>query len=233
MSAPPGPAFLHWENSSATEEAAQKLEKLPDWVATERSASERAQRIRKYVEILREKAVASSPREATRFMVTSADTNERTTGVIFMGAMDDLAGVGEVITETKHADTWDWAVTVVRHWLGRRPGQDQILYQRLLDRRGYKPAQAASVMQLLHSFGDAELAQPDLYTTLVVYLGSDVLGIRGLAHWHLVRLVPEGKAINFNPLDPKDKRDQAREEWKKLVDDLIDKGKLPPRPEAK
>jgi hypothetical protein len=233
MSAPPGPAYLHWENSGAAEEAAQKLEKLPDWVATERSGSERAQRIRKYVEILREKAVASSPREATRAMVKSNDTNERATGIIFMGAMDDLEGVGEVINETKYADTWDRAVVVVRHWLGRRPGQDQILYQRMLDRRGLKPAQAASVMQLLHSFGDAELAQPDLYTTLVKYLDSDVLGVRGLAHWHLVRLVPEGKTIGYNPLDPKDKRDKDREQWTKLVDDLIEKGKLPPKHGAK
>jgi len=230
MSAPPGPALLHWDNHGASEEAPQKLEKLPDWVATEQSESERAQRIKNTVEKLRQQVVQSSPREAARTFVNSEDPNERATGVIFLGALDDLEGLGEVINETKYPDAWDRAVVVVRHWLGRCPSQDQLLYRRLIDKRGLKPVEAAGVMQLLHSFGDAELAQPELYTTLVKYLDHEVLGIRGLAHWHLIRLVPAGKAIGYNPLDPKDKRDQAREQWKKLVEDLIAKGELPPKP---
>jgi hypothetical protein len=233
LSEPPGPALMHWDNSGATEEAPQKLEKLPDWAATEQSDSERAQRIKKYIEKLRQRVVESSPREATRAFVKSEDPNERATGVIIMGALDDLEGLGEVITGTKYPDAWDRAVVVVRHWLGRRPGQDQILYQRLLDKRGLKPAQAAGVLQLLHSFGDEELAQPEVYTMLVRFLDNEVLGIRGLAYWHLVRLVPAGKKFNYNPLDPKDKRDKARGEWKKLIDDMLDKGELPPKQPAK
>jgi hypothetical protein len=85
----------------------------------------------------------------------------------------------------------------------------------------------------LHSFGEAELAQPELYTTLVRYLDNDSLGIRGLAHWHLVRLVPAGKQIEFNPLDPKEQRDKARAQWKKLIDEKIAKGELPPKHAAK
>lgn len=233
MSAPPGPALLHWDNSGESEEAPQRLEKLPDWVATEQSESERAQRIKSTVEKLRQQIVKSSPREAARRFVASEDPNERATGVIFMGALDDLEGLGQVITETKHRDAWDRAVVVVRHWLGRCPGQDQILYQRLLDKRGLKPAQAAGVMQLLHSFGDAELAQPELYTTLVKYLDSDVLGIRGLAYWHLVRLVPAGKDIEYCPCEPKDKRDKGRDRWKTLIDDLLAKRELPPKQPVK
>lgn len=233
LSAPPGPALLHWDNRGTPEEAPQKLEKLPDWAATEESDSERVQRIKKTVERLRQEVVKSSPRKAARTFVKSEDPNERATGVIFMGALDDLEGLGEVFTETKYPDVWDRAVIVVRHWLGRRPGQDQILYQRLLDKRGFKPAQAAGVMQLLHSFGEAERAQPELYTTLVRYLDNDVLGIRGLAHWHLVRLVPAGKEIGYNPLDPKEQRDKARAQWKKLIEEKIAKGELPPKPQAK
>lgn len=233
MSAPPGPALLHWENHGGPEESCQKLDELPKWAATEQSESERAQRIKNTVEKLRQKIVASSPREATHAFVQSGDPNERATGVITMAALDDLEGLGEVITETKYPDTWDRAVVVVRHWLGRRPGQDQILYQRLIDKRGYKPAQAAGIMQLLHSFGDEQLAQPELYTTLAKFLRNDNLGIRGLAHWHLVRLVPAGKNIDFKPLDPKEQRDKAAEQWKKLIDELIAKGELPPKEPAK
>ncbi|HTU20318.1 MAG TPA: hypothetical protein VMG10_19800 [Gemmataceae bacterium] len=233
MSAPPGPAFLHWDNSGEPEEAPQKLEKLPDWVATEQADSELAQRIKKYIERFRRQIVKSSLREAVRAFVTSEDPYERRVGVITLGALDNLEGLGEVINGTKYPDAWDLAVVVTRHWLGRCPGQDQILYQRLLDKRGLKPVQAAGILQLLHSFGDADLAQPELYKMLVKFLDNDVLGIRGLAHWHLVRLVPAGKKIGFNPLDPKDKRDKARDQWKKLIDDMLSKRELPPKPSAK
>jgi hypothetical protein len=232
MSAPPGPALFHWDNSGSSEEAPQRLDKLPDWAATEESDNEHAQRLKKNIEKLRQKVLQSSPREAARAFAKSDDAGERRAGVVSLGALDDLEGLSEVFTATKYPDAWDLAVVVVRHWMGRKPGQDQINYQFLLTKRRYTPAQAAGVMQLLHSFGEAELAQPELYTTLVRYLDNDVLGIRGLAHWHLVRLVPAGKDINYNPLDPKDQRDKARAQWKKLIDDLIAKGELPPKSSA-
>ncbi|MGH7224693.1 MAG: hypothetical protein ACRELF_15835, partial [Gemmataceae bacterium] len=228
LSAPPGPALLHWDNNGELEESPRKLEKLPDWTRMEHRS-----RIEKCVEKLRRQVLKSSPRESVRAFVKSKDPNERTLGVVLLGALDDLEGLGEVLTATTYADTWDHAVVVARHWLGRCPGQDQILYRHLLDQRGLKPAQAASILQLLHSFGEAELAQPEQYTTLVKFLDNNVLGIRGLAHWHLVRLVPTGKKFAFNPLDPKDQRDKARAQWKKLIDDLIAKHELPPKPPAK
>lgn len=232
MSAPPGPALLHWSNSGAADEAPRKLDKLPDWADAEDSTSDRAERIKKVIEEFRRECVKSSPNTATRLWVRSEDPNHRATAVILMGAMDDMDGVGAVLTGTKYPDAWDRAVVVVRHWLGRCACQDQIVYKRLLERRGLKPAQAAGILQLLHSFGEEELAQPELYAMLVKFLDNEELGIRGLAFWHLVRLVPAGAKFDYNPLDPKEKRDQARAQWKKLIDDMISKKELPPKDAA-
>jgi hypothetical protein len=229
MSAPPGPALLHWDNAGDSEEAPQKLEKLPAWAATEASTSERAMRIKKVIEELRQEVAKSSPRAALEKFVNSEDRNHRATGVIFMGATDDLEGLSKVFTATKYPDAWDWAVVVVRQWIGRGPGQDQVIYKFLLDQRKMTPAQAKTIMQLMHSFGDTDLAQPELYKMLVRFLDHDRLGIRGLSHWHLVRLVPAGKEFKFNPLDPKDQRDKARDQWKKLIDEMLKKGELPPK----
>jgi hypothetical protein len=229
MSAPPGPALLHWDNTREVDEAPRRLDKLPKWADTDESTSERAERIKKVIEEFRRECVKTSPLTATRLWVRSEDPNHRATGVIFMGAMDDMEGVGAVLTGTKYPDTWDRAVVVVRHWLGRCACQDQIVYKRLLEKRGLKPAQAAGILQLLHSFGDEELAQPELYRMLVKFLDSEQLGIRGLAHWHLVRLVPAGEKIDYKPLDPQDKRDKAREQWKKMIEDMISNKELPPR----
>jgi hypothetical protein len=153
LSAPPGPALIHWDNSGDRPEAPQKLDTLPEW-ASEKFTSERAQQIEKALEAFRRAAVKSSPRQALRDFVASDDADKRSVAIITMGAMDDLEGLGEVLTATRYRDAWDRAVVVLRHWLGRGPGQDQFLYRYLIEKRDIKPAQAATILQLLHSFDD-------------------------------------------------------------------------------
>jgi hypothetical protein len=232
MSAPPGPALLHWDNSATVDEAPQKLNVLPEWADTDESTSERALRIKKVIEDFRQAAAKKPIEQALEEFVTSDNPNHRATGVIYMGATDNLDGLAKVLATTKYLDAWDRAVVVIRHWIGRCPGQDQIIYRGLIEKRGYTPAHAETIMQLLHSFGDEDLAQPELYKMLVRFLDQESLGIRGLAYWHLSRLVPAGKEFGYNPLDPKEKRDKARAQWKKLVEDLLARGKLAPRPET-
>jgi hypothetical protein len=72
-------------------------------------------------------------------------------------------------------------------------------------------------LQLLHSFGESDLALPETYQTLIDYLNHDVLAIRGLAHWHLYRLVPEGRKIDYDPLAPKNVRAAAIKKWKEVL----------------
>ena len=61
---------------------------------------------------------------------------------------------------------------------------------------------------------------------LINLLGSDKRFIRGLAYWHLSRLVPEGKKLGYDPFAPQEARDAAEKKWK----ELIPAGKLPPPP---
>lgn len=233
MSAPPGPAILHWDNSGQTEESPEKLDELPAWANEKESTSERAQMVRKVLEDFRSEVLKTSLEKAANTFSTSEDANHRALAVIVMGATDDASGLYKVFTETKHPDTWDRAVVVLRNWLGRGPGQDQILYRRMIEIRKLSPARAQTILQLLHSFGDDDLAQPEPYKMLVRYLDHEGFAIRGLAHWHLVRLVPAGKNIEFNPLAPKPERDKASAEWKKLIDNMLDKGELPLKPNRK
>jgi hypothetical protein len=80
-----------------------------------------------------------------------------------------------------------------------------------------KPVHAETVVQLLHSFDEHALQSPETYETLITYLDHERLGVRGLAYWHLRRLVPEGEKFGYNPLDDKEKREKAIEQWKKLI----------------
>jgi hypothetical protein len=134
-----------------------------------------------------------------------------------MGALDQLPHLGKALRETKHLDVWENGVVALRHWIGRGPGQDQILYKGLMEKANYTPHNAEAVLQLLHSFGDPDLARPETYQALIDFLDHDLLAIRGLAYWHLYRLVPAGRELGYNPLAAKPQRDEAAKKWQQLV----------------
>lgn len=227
MWAPPGPALLHWDNSGQAEEVPERLDALPAWANEKESTSERAKSIRKLLEEFRTQVLKTSLRQAVETFSTSEDAQHRALAVIVMGATDDGDGMYKVLTETKYPDTWDRAVVVVRNLLGRKPGMDQLLYKRMVEHRKIPPTQASTILELLHSFGDDDLAQPEPFRMLVHYLDHDSFAIRGLANWHLIRLVPAGQKFAFNPLAPKKERDKARDQWKSLIEGLLAKGDLP------
>jgi hypothetical protein len=102
------------------------------------------------------------------------------------------------------------------------------LYQALLQKQ-IPPREAEGLLQLLHSFGDEDLARPETYHVLINYLGSERTALRELAYWHLFRLVPAGRKIGYEPLAPKAQRDAAIKEWRKL----IPPGEMPPKPTEK
>jgi hypothetical protein len=231
MKAPPGPAQLHWCNEVGGE-SPEPLAALPPWADAQRRNTEQAKLLKAAMDKFRKLAVEKSLPAALDEFLASDQSAERAMAIIFLGATDNLEGLRKVFHDPKQHEMWDTAVIVLRHWIGRGPGQDQKLYQGLTTIGRYTPAHAATIMQLLHSFGETDLARPELYEMLVRYMGHDALGIRGLAHWHLSRLVPEGRQIGFDPLAPKEQREKARAEWKQLVEKEIAAGELPRQPNS-
>jgi uncharacterized protein (TIGR03000 family) len=228
LKAPPGPALLITDGFAGVAPERHHLEQLPAW-ATGGTESERAKKIKanlaKFRDLFRKQPIG----EVLGQMVNAEDESVRRNAVNLMGALDDLPRLAQALANSKHADVWENGVLALRHWIGRGPGQDLKLYNGMIATGKYTPAQAAIVMNLLHSFGDDDLAQPDTYEVLINYLDNDNLAIRGLAYWHLSRLVPEGKKFGYNPLAPKEERARAVKEWR----NLIPEGKMPPKPGAK
>jgi hypothetical protein len=231
LHAPPGPAQMMWDNVSGLDSTPERVDKVPGWAGPNRDPAQQAklEKIQEMVRKLSEEAASKPLDTVIDGFLQSDDPAYRRAAVIVLGAMDDLQGLSRVLSETKHPDVWDNAILVFRHWIGRGPGQDQVLYKALVETRHYTPVQAETVLQFLHSFSDADKARPELYEMLIDYLDNEKLGIRGLAHWHLIRLVPAGKKIPYDPLAPKEERQKAREQWKQLVP----AGKLPPKEKGK
>jgi hypothetical protein len=228
LTAPPGPAMVEWDSVTGQDESPQRLEKPPPWAAADADESPEAQRKKALIERFRKAVVATSLDDAVEQLLNSEDVHDRTAAVYVLTALDNLKRLGQALREAKHSDIWENGVLALRHWIGRKPGQDQLLYQKLIEVAKYKPVHAETVVQLLHSFGDVELAQPETYQTLIDYLDHDMLFIRGLAYWHLYRLAPDGREFGYNPLESKEARQAAIQKWRKLVP----AGKIPPRPKA-
>jgi hypothetical protein len=225
MKAPPGVALFISDNiDHENPEPPQYLEKLPNW-AQEGNLSELMKKRKEALTRFR-KAVQEKPLgDVLDQFVKSDDPYDRRAAIVIMGATDDLDRLANSLFDAKHPDVWDNAVITLRHWIGRCPCQDQKLFDGLVEKRKYKPAQAEAVLTLLHSFSDEDLADPATFELLMDYMESDKMGLRGLAYWHLKRLVPQGLKFNYDPLESEEKRKAALAEWRKL----IPSGKLPPK----
>lgn len=225
LSAPPGPALMEWDSVTGHDETPQHLKELPAWAtATDEDTPETRKKKavrQQFSQLLTTKSVDVVLDE----LLDSKDPAERRLAVFAMGALDDLPRLGKALSQSKHPDVWDNGVLALRHWLGRGPGQDQKLYQGLMEKFNYTPVQAETVLQLLHSFSDEDLAQPETYQTLIDYLDHDKLAIRGLAYWHLSRLAPAGRKLGYSPHDSKEERQAAVKKWR----NLLPPGKVPSR----
>ncbi len=228
MSAPPGLAFIEWDSVTGMDDSPQRLEKLPPWVLppTDEAGKAFAAKVEDVVGRFADEARTKSLDAAEDAFLASDNPLDRRLAVVALVATDQLQRLGKVLKDSDRPDVWDHAVLALRHWIGRAPGQDQRLYQGLIDSKVFTPREAETILELLHDFGDDDLARPVTYEELINLLGSDKRFIRGLAYWHLSRLVPEGKAFGYDPFGPQDARDAAVKKWK----ELIPAGKLPPPP---
>jgi hypothetical protein len=223
MNAPPGPAMIEWDSVYGGDPSPRRLDKVPAWAVSE-GESVQTKRRRALLDQFRQTILKTSIEGAIDEFLSSNDSARRRMAINFMGATDDLGRLAATISNADHADVREWGVLALRHWIGRGPGQDQKLFEKLLKMKGYTPVDAETCMELLHSFGEAEVARPELYETLIDYLGHEKLAIRDLAYWHLVRLAPAGAPINYDPQAAEGSRDLAIARWRKL----IPPGRMPP-----
>jgi hypothetical protein len=224
LQAPPGKAFVHWDNLGLLE--AKTLDKLPEDLVKPLTADEKKmlQTINGHVKLLDQKSV----RQGLGKLLASDDARGRRIGVVVAGAMDDLPRLTAALTDRKNDEVRDQAVKVLRNWLGRGPGQAERLFAELTGPGKYTRIDAGTVLFLLFGPDEKQLALPAFYDVLIAMLNHDKVAIRELAHWHLQRLVPSGSKIGYDPAAPAEAREKAQAQWRKL----IPPGKVPPETKA-
>ena len=243
LQAPPGPASIRWDNRGPGVQGPIPMQEIPPWWEKNppvlrrwadlppREQSERKKAFEDMQQSLDELSgrLFDKPIKVLDEELDATKPKRRELAVFCLGAVDDLPRLLDALRHEK-VDVRDAAVMALRHWLGRRPGQDKLLRQALAD-KNYTTTSADTILQLLHTFSAEDRAKKQTYEALIEYLGDERIGpeIRHLAHWHLSRLSPEGRKIPYNAVGgSQQERQDAYEQWKKLLAD----GKLPPRPPA-
>jgi hypothetical protein len=107
------------------------------------------------------------------------------------------------------------SMTAIHNWISRGGDNQQRLFLAL--EKKYSTATAEIILHLLNGFSQAQLQTPEVYASLIGYLKHPDLLVRELAHHQLLLLVPQAKAIAYDPAGARSQRNLAVEEWKKLI----------------
>jgi hypothetical protein len=223
LNAPPGASVLVWD-SLVREPQVQRLEELPpEFIAMK----EKDVTLMAEVNAWAARLAVESPALALKEGAASKIALVRTAAVNAMGALDELPMLFLTMSSSPHADTRDQAVLALRHWLGRAPGQTAKL-DAGLKKAGLTEVQSRTVLHLLCGFSAEERQEPATYDVLLSSLKHSRPAVRQLAHWHLVRLAPDGKSIPFDALGSDAELQRSHDQWRAL----IPTGKLPPPPRS-
>lgn len=231
LSAPPGMAYIQWDSVVATPLGPFTLEKLPAWAKPGAEPVPEARALAAAARRYEERLKSDSPgdvlvqmlAEAGKIRETEQANAVREFTLMSLTALDALVPVVEALADAHSAQARAVAVLALRHWIGSAAGNDLRLYHLLIERLDYRPAQAETVLQLLHSPYAAD--NPETYELLIAYLMHRSLAVRELAIWHLTRLVPAGRDLGYDPTASEGERQRCFRAWKRLVPD----GKLPQR----
>src|SRR5262249_21315856 len=136
------------------------------------------------------------PSAAAADLLKSDDALSRRVAVTTFGAVGDLSHLLAALGDS-HADARDQSILVLRAWMGQAPGHLKSLRAAMLKHK-YTLPELKETMHLLIGFDESERDRPAVYELLINLLDSKHLGVRELAHWHLVRLAPAGRDIAFD-----------------------------------
>jgi hypothetical protein len=223
----PAPSRYVWDSVHGPSHRVEALQQLPEWA--KRFGSQPLQpRAQQALDNLSRSLSGKDVDVALASTLEAPDQASRIVAVFCLGAVDDLSGVLNALSDTKYPEVRGTASFVLKYILNLK-ADNQAQLKLAMDRKGFSAEQAEIVVQLLRPFPVTDINQPATYEALIAYLSNDKLAIRELAYDKLEMLAPvEAKEVPFDPAWDNDRREKAAREWKRRIPD----GKLPARPTA-
>lgn len=222
LKAPPGPALLRFD-SAFHEVDVQHLDKLPPW------AVPTADDLKIYARLNDAAKSLGGDNASAAFLklLFSEDPLDRKVGLTAVGALGNPGPLFVALQQSKHADTRQFAIQVIRNWLGHDAGQLKKL-EDASQKLGMTKTNTESLLHLLLGFDSEERQQPGTYQLLIEGLNHSKLLVRELSYWHLARMAPAGRGIAYDPAGTPEQIQAAVRQWR----ELIPPGQLPPAPKS-
>ncbi|HEV2947183.1 MAG TPA: hypothetical protein VGX70_07390 [Gemmataceae bacterium] len=217
---PPGPAMFSWNNVGPISRRPQDLKQLPTWAAEvldTPGGKPKADPVPEALTGLQQKLLgAASVPSALKDSLNHPDISTRVLAIYCLGAIEELDAVLDAFgNERQFREVRLASMTAIRNWISRGADNQQRLFLAL--EKKYSSATGEVILHLWNGFSEAQLQTPEVYASLIGYLKHPDLPVRELAHHQLILVVPEGKAITYDPAGARGQRDLAVEEWKKLI----------------
>jgi len=220
LKAPPGPALLRFD-SAFHDVHVQHLDKLPEW------AVPTADNLKAYARINDAAKNLGGANASAAFLklLFSEDPIDRKVGLTAVGALGNPGPLFVALQQSKHADTRQFAIQVIRNWLGHDAGQLKKL-EAASEKLGMTKTNTESLLHLLLGFDGEERQQPGTYQLLIEGLHHSKMLVRELSYWHLVRMAPAGRGIAYDPAGTPEQIRAGVGQWR----ELIPPGQMPPAP---
>jgi hypothetical protein len=227
LTAPPGPAELTWDNkgpgvSQPVEFAAAPLA----WSKSPIKLGDRQRDVEAAQKALLQRLGAKDKDIGVAVAELAGDNPARTAkplSVLCQAALGQFSSMVDALEDPSSSEMRYAAAAALAHFVAAKPGNDQLVYNQLKDRKGDQGAD--QILALLHGFSDAQLNEPRTYERLIDALKSNDTSLRSLAGWRLRLADPEGAdRIKFGATDPEPAREKAVGEWQRR----IPPGGLPP-----
>jgi hypothetical protein len=217
---PPGPALFSWNNVGPISRRPQDIKQLPSWAAQvldTPGGKPKADPAPEALTSLQRRLVgAASVPSVLKDTLNNPDISTRVQAIYCLGAIDELDAVLDALgNERQFREVRLASMTAIHNWISRGADNQQRLFLAL--EKKYSSATGEVILHLLNGFSEAQLQTPEVYASLIGYLKHSDLPVRELAHHQLLLLVPEGKAIAYDPAGARGQRNLAVEEWKKLI----------------
>src|SRR5262249_41830027 len=119
LTAPPGPALVNWDSVSNKIAVSHLEKRLPTILPTGPEEEKYYKEVCARADRLNKEPIDKLLKE---YRASVKDKEPRAAAVVY-GAIDDLPNLLDCLADKKNADLRDYAVTVLRNWIGRGPGQ--------------------------------------------------------------------------------------------------------------
>jgi len=213
-----GPVLFHWTSRSGLQ-GPLAVRKMPEWASMSKIGAEELAFLKAAEKIRRASEKNSN---AWQELLKSKEAIDRVAAVYHAAALDRVGAIVDTLNSDPNSKVRQAAITALRVYSSNGSDSLENLQKALIEHK-FKPGQAAIFLHLMSGFTPGERNRPEIYESLISYLGHDLQAIRQLAGEQLAILVPAGKDIAYDAAAAPEAREKAQTAWRKL----IPRGSLP------